>query len=648
MRYTCHDNKEQWRRMPSFPHSPSGNSVIIIQDSQPATENEPRQRQALHTLNTHVKLLCQPQLPLLTSDGPTITVEKNVEYNLSKAIVCSHIRPSVELVAQSSAGQQSLNVGLRRDDDYAIPDGYLANSKNICLPEKVSTSVSELFQLFGRLPVSSNWAALRLPPLLIDEVKAKEENQPPHYIPLRRNEYLVKRPSRNAWEKEGNQCHCKPTPEDLSGKSGATTCCNDCICALLFNTCSKGCACQAGKSKQTVVCENRSFHHRPSAKTKIVKTESCGWGVVLCEKVKAGDFLVEYVGEVIDDATCEQRLWDLKANGETNFYMCEISRDCVVDASFKGNFSRFINHSCNPNCELQKWCVDGDMRVGIFALKDIPSGTPLTYDYKFIQFGEARRCLCGAVNCRGLLGSRPPVKIPILSSNGIERSNFQPLNLPSFPRKPRSPSSKRPRTVAPNLPVTDRTQFSKYSWQVHGIGERLNRENGRVTSNLGCNLGKRKRGEILEMGQGLTGRRLRIWWPLEQKYFSGVVEGYNKETGQHYVQYDDGDNEWLRLKREQWQLEREDLPPTGLISGSREGIVKRQDWSQLIGSRLRVWSSILHRFQYGVVIHVPLWSRPHVQVRYDNGTNVAIDLKKDRWQSVSKTRDDSPYNMIFV
>ena len=49
-------------------------------------------------------------------------------------------------------------------------------------------------------------------------------------------------------------------------------------------------------------------------------------------------------------------------------------KDRIIDAGPKGNYSRFMNHSCNPNCETQKWTVNGDVRVGLFALCDIPAG----------------------------------------------------------------------------------------------------------------------------------------------------------------------------------------------------------------------------------------------------------------------------------
>lgn len=49
--------------------------------------------------------------------------------------------------------------------------------------------------------------------------------------------------------------------------------------------------------------------------------------------------------------------------------------------------SRFLNHSCGPNCETQKWQVGGDLRVGFFAKKDIAAGEELTFDYKLERYG---------------------------------------------------------------------------------------------------------------------------------------------------------------------------------------------------------------------------------------------------------------------
>lgn len=59
----------------------------------------------------------------------------------------------------------------------------------------------------------------------------------------------------------------------------------------------------------------------------------------------------------------------------------ELKPGTYLDARYKGSISRFINHSCEPNCTVEVWTVGKKLRVGIFSLKSIPSGTELTFDY---------------------------------------------------------------------------------------------------------------------------------------------------------------------------------------------------------------------------------------------------------------------------
>ena len=51
------------------------------------------------------------------------------------------------------------------------------------------------------------------------------------------------------------------------------------------------------------------------------------------------------------------RLGEAAKKGVVDMYFMEINNALAIDARTKGNLSRFINHSCDPNCELQKWCV---------------------------------------------------------------------------------------------------------------------------------------------------------------------------------------------------------------------------------------------------------------------------------------------------
>lgn len=144
-----------------------------------------------------------------------------------------------------------------------------------------------------------------------------------------------------------------------------------------------------------------------NAKTEPVFTGNRGWGLKATANLSAGDFVIEYVGEVLDDAMCEERLKRAHAQNNNNFYMLKLDARLVVDACRKSNHARFINHSCGPNCVTQKWRVKGEARIGIFARQNIPTGTELTFNYYLDSLGnEMKKCFCGSKNCSGFLGLR--------------------------------------------------------------------------------------------------------------------------------------------------------------------------------------------------------------------------------------------------
>ncbi|XP_027066288.2 histone-lysine N-methyltransferase ASHR3-like [Coffea arabica] len=241
-------------------------------------------------------------------------------------------------------------------------------------------------EVFCQLPIPYREEEFKIDISWKDTIEHKLE--PPSYVHIRRNMYLVKKKRDNADVDIGCTNCC------------STECAEDCVCRVQSISCSKACRCSD-------MCTNRPF--RKEKKISIVKTALCGWGVVAAEAINKDDFIIEYVGEVINDALCEQRLWEMKFKEVKNFYMCEIRKDFTIDATFKGNSSRFLNHSCNPNCKLEKWQVEGETRVGVFASRTIEVGEPLTYDYRFIQFGPEVRCHCGASNCQGYLGTKKKI-----------------------------------------------------------------------------------------------------------------------------------------------------------------------------------------------------------------------------------------------
>ena len=67
-----------------------------------------------------------------------------------------------------------------------------------------------------------------------------------------------------------------------------------------------------------------------------------------------------------------------------------------------------MNHSCDPNCETQKWTVNGDIRVGLFALTDINPGSELTFNYNMDCLGNSKlKCKCNSPSCSGYIGMKP-------------------------------------------------------------------------------------------------------------------------------------------------------------------------------------------------------------------------------------------------
>ena len=103
------------------------------------------------------------------------------------------------------------------------------------------------------------------------------------------------------------------------------------------------------------------------------KSEVAGWGLFTKYALAKGDYVHEYLGELIPHNEAERRGKIYDERNQT--YIFDMSTDYAVDALSKGNKTRFINHSDNPNIGPQMKVVNGDFRIGFFAIKDIPAQT---------------------------------------------------------------------------------------------------------------------------------------------------------------------------------------------------------------------------------------------------------------------------------
>ncbi|XP_077103748.1 histone-lysine N-methyltransferase, H3 lysine-36 specific [Siphateles boraxobius] len=224
----------------------------------------------------------------------------------------------------------------------------------------------------------------------------KNDKKPPPYRHIKVNRPIGKVQIITADQSEIPRCNCKGSDENPCGID------SECINRMLLYECHPQ-VCPAGEG-----CQNQCFTKRQYTEVEIFRTLSRGWGLRSVSDIKKGAFVNEYVGEVIDEEECRARIKHAQENDICNFYMLTLDKDRIIDAGPKGNQARFMNHSCQPNCETQKWTVNGDTRVGLFALEDIPTGVELTFNYNLECLGNGKTvCKCGASNCSGFLGVRP-------------------------------------------------------------------------------------------------------------------------------------------------------------------------------------------------------------------------------------------------
>ncbi|KAL3276667.1 hypothetical protein HHI36_012037, partial [Cryptolaemus montrouzieri] len=146
--------------------------------------------------------------------------------------------------------------------------------------------------------------------------------------------------------------------------------------------CNHLCKCDAN-------CRNRVVQAGRKVPLCIFRTHNGrGWGVKTLRKVHCGEFICEYVGEVITHEEAEIRGREYDAQGRTYLFDLDYNtkdNPYTVDAAKFGNVSHFINHSCDPNCAV--WAVwintlDPNLpRLAIFSLREIEKDEELTFDY---------------------------------------------------------------------------------------------------------------------------------------------------------------------------------------------------------------------------------------------------------------------------
>src|SRR5215475_8815662 len=130
-----------------------------------------------------------------------------------------------------------------------------------------------------------------------------------------------------------------------------------------------------------------------------------GRGVFATRRIAKGERIIEYLGERVSHDEADRR-YESKDENDSHTFLFIVDSKTVIDAGVDGNDARFFNHSCDPNCES----VIENKRVYIEAIREVPPGVELTYDYQIQReaedppdIDEIFACRCGAAHCRGTM-----------------------------------------------------------------------------------------------------------------------------------------------------------------------------------------------------------------------------------------------------
>ena len=210
---------------------------------------------------------------------------------------------------------------------------------------------------------------------------------------------------------------------------------SDCINRATKMECFGDCTCGSD-------CLNQRFQRREYANVSVFQTEKKGYGLRADSALHPNQFIFEYIGEVINEVQFRKRMHQYDDEGIKHFYFMSLSKGEFVDATKKGNLGRFCNHSCSPNCYVDKWVVGDKLRMGIFAERNIRAGEELVFNYNVDRYGaDPQPCYCGEPNCTGYIGGKTQTeratKLPLatIEALGIDDGDGWDTAVAKRPRK---------------------------------------------------------------------------------------------------------------------------------------------------------------------------------------------------------------------
>ncbi|HVM68999.1 MAG TPA: SET domain-containing protein-lysine N-methyltransferase [Gaiellaceae bacterium] len=143
----------------------------------------------------------------------------------------------------------------------------------------------------------------------------------------------------------------------------------------------------------------------PNAPFRLRRSRVHGKGLFATRAIKKGAPIIEYIGERISHAEADRR-HSKKDEDDGHTFLFTVDAKTVIDAGVGGNVARYINHSCDGNCEV----IIDEGRLFVESIRAIAPGEELAYDYNIGRspddppnVDQIFACRCGAPNCRGTM-----------------------------------------------------------------------------------------------------------------------------------------------------------------------------------------------------------------------------------------------------